>query len=92
MIRRWLDDAEPLTPGGKAITCADVLILVRRRASMFYEMLRALNREKLAVAGADRMLLRDEAAFLDLDALGRFCVLPRDDLALAEVSRARSAD
>jgi ATP-dependent helicase/nuclease subunit A len=85
LIRSWIDEAAPVIPGGRPIEEADVLILVRRRRALFYESIRALNREGLAVAGADRMVLRDEAAFLDLDALGRFCLMPEDDLALAEV-------
>lgn len=85
LIRHWIEAKAPLTPGGRAIGCGDVLILVRRRSALFYETIRALNREHLAVAGADRMVLRDEPAFLDLDALGRFCAMPQDDLALAEV-------
>ncbi len=69
----------------RAIDAGDVLILVRQRGAMFYEMQRALNREHLPVAGSDRMMLHDETAYQDLDALGRFCLLPADDLALAEV-------
>jgi ATP-dependent helicase/nuclease subunit A len=85
LIRRWLNEATPIYHGGPAIGCGDILVLVRRRGALFYEVIRELNRENLPVAGADRMILNEEAAFLDLDALGRFCLLPEDDLALAEV-------
>jgi len=87
-IRVWLEEGAPLAASGeaaRAITPGDILILVRQRGALFYEMLRALNRARLPVAGTDRMVMREEAAFLDLDALGRFCLLPEDDLALAEV-------
>ncbi|MFZ1991601.1 MAG: double-strand break repair helicase AddA, partial [Alphaproteobacteria bacterium] len=88
-IRTWLDSSA-LVHGedGKALRAiepGDVLILVRQRGAMFYEMQRALNREGLPVAGSDRMMLHDETAYLDLDALARFCLMPADDLALAEV-------
>ena len=75
------DDGKTL----RAMSAGDVLILVRQRGAMFYEMQRALNRERLPVAGSDRMMLHDETAYHDLDALGRFCLSPSDDLALAEV-------
>lgn len=84
-IRAWLEAASPLYEGGPPIGCGDVLILVRRRDALFFEAIRALHRAGLAVAGADRMILGEEAAFLDLEALARFCLLPEDDLALAEV-------
>ncbi|HXZ68790.1 MAG TPA: double-strand break repair helicase AddA, partial [Alphaproteobacteria bacterium] len=88
-IRAWLDRGTPLAAGAgeaaRAIEPGDVLILVRQRGAMFYQMQRALNREGLPVAGSDRMMLHEETAYLDLDALARFCLMPADDLALAEV-------
>lgn len=85
LIREWLENAAPLFEGGPAISCGDVLVLVRRRDALFFETIRALHRAGLPVAGADRMILAEEPAYLDLDALARFCLLPEDDLALAEV-------
>jgi ATP-dependent helicase/nuclease subunit A len=61
----------------------DVLILVRRRGVLFEEILRALKRAEVPVAGADRLKLSGHIAFDDLVALARFCLYPDDDLTLA---------
>ncbi len=75
----WLDSkARRATPG-------DVLILVRRRNALFHALARALKRVGVPVAGVDRMVLPDQTAVRDLLALGRFLLLPEDDLSLAEV-------
>lgn len=61
----------------------DVLVLVRRRKALFEEVLRALKRRGVPVAGADRLSLSAHIVFDDLLALGRFCLFPTDDLTLA---------
>ncbi|TCS18363.1 double-strand break repair helicase AddA [Caulobacter sp. BK020] len=61
----------------------DVLVLVRRRKALFEEILRALKRRGVPVAGADRLSLSAHIVFDDLLALGRFCLFPDDDLTLA---------
>jgi ATP-dependent helicase/nuclease subunit A len=61
----------------------DVLILVRRRGALFEEILRALKRAELPVAGADRLSLSGHIIFDDLLALARFALYPRDELTLA---------
>ncbi len=61
----------------------DVLILVRRRRALFEEILRALKRCGVPVAGADRLSLSQHIAFDDLVALARFIQFPGDDLTLA---------
>ena len=61
----------------------DVLILVRRRKALFEEILRALKRRDVPVAGADRLSLSAHIVFDDLLALARFCLFPDDDLTLA---------
>ena len=53
----------------------DVLILVRRRNALFDEIIRALKRAGVPVAGADRLKLSEHGAFEDLLALGRFVLL-----------------
>jgi ATP-dependent helicase/nuclease subunit A len=47
----------------------DVLALVRKRGAMFRELIKAFKRAGLPVAGADRMVLRDELAVQDCLAL-----------------------
>ncbi|NJO67771.1 MAG: hypothetical protein HC826_02295 [Rhodospirillales bacterium] len=47
--------------------------------------MRALKLHDVAVAGVDRMVLTEQIAVMDLIALGRFVLLPTDDLTLATV-------
>ena len=47
------------------------------------EMIRQLMERDIPVAGADRMVLLDQIAIADLVALGRFALLPEDELNLA---------
>ncbi len=61
----------------------DVLALVRKRGAMFRELIKAFKRAGLPVAGADRMVLRDELAVEDCLALMRVALDPSDDLSLA---------
>jgi len=63
----------------------DVLILVRQRGPLFEAVIRALKREAVAVAGADRLVLIEHIAVMDLLVLGDALLLPDDDLALATV-------
>ncbi len=84
-IRRWLDDREILVSAGRPIRADDIMILVRRRGIFAEAMIRALKLREVPVAGADRMALVDQLAVMDLMALGRFALLPDDDLTLAEV-------
>ena len=65
----------------------DVLILVRRRNTLFHEIIRALKREGVPVGGADRLKLSEHIAFQDLLAIGRFARFPADDLTLAALLR-----
>jgi ATP-dependent helicase/nuclease subunit A len=63
----------------------DVLILVRQRGPLFEAVIRALKREGIPVAGADRLVLTEHIAVMDLLVLGDALLLPDDDLALATV-------
>lgn len=84
-IRGWLDTKEMLAGRGRPIEPGDILILVRRRNAFVGEMVRHLKRLDVPVAGADRMVLTEQMAVMDLMALGRFVLLPEDDLTLATV-------
>ncbi len=68
---------------GRPITEGDILVLVRRRTGFVEELVRALKALGIPVAGVDRMVLTDQLAVMDLVALGRFLLLPEDDLTLA---------
>lgn len=84
-IGSWLGAGEILASQGRPIRASDILILVRRREPMVEVLIRALKREGIGVAGADRMVLTEQLAVMDLLALCRFLLLPEDDLTLATV-------
>jgi ATP-dependent helicase/nuclease subunit A len=58
---------------------------VRQRGALFEAIIRALKDAQVAVAGADRLLLADHIAVMDLMVLADALLLPSDDLALATV-------
>jgi ATP-dependent helicase/nuclease subunit A len=91
-IGGWLDDGATLPESGKPIQPGDIMILVRRRNEFAREMIRKLMDHGVPVAGADRMVLMDQIAIADLVALGRFALLPEDDLTLAELLRSPLID
>jgi len=76
---------ERLESRGRTVRAGDILVLVRRRGPLVEDLVRELKSLKVAVAGADRMVLTDQMAVMDLMALGRFLLLPDDDLTLATV-------
>jgi ATP-dependent helicase/nuclease subunit A len=84
-IKAWLDSDELLASEGRKISAGDILILVRRRDPFTAPMIRALKRAKIEVAGADRMLLLQQIAAMDLVTLADVLLMPEDDLSLAVV-------
>jgi len=79
----WEIDPQTKEPRLRPMQAGDVLALVRTRGAMFRELIKAFKRAGLPVAGADRMILRDELAVEDCLALMRVALDPADDLALA---------
>ncbi len=77
-VKRWI--ARGRKPG-------DVLVLVRQRGPLFEAIIRALKNASIPVAGADRLVLTEHIAVMDLMALADCLLLPDDDLALASVLR-----
>ncbi|MEQ1617703.1 MAG: double-strand break repair helicase AddA [Terricaulis sp.] len=67
----------------RPLRAGDVLALVRTRGPLFRELIKAFKRAGLPVAGADRMVLREELAVEDCLALLRVALDPADDLSLA---------
>jgi len=75
-VKRWM------THGARA---GDVLVLVRQRGPLFEAIIRALKDLHVPVAGADRLVLTEHIAVMDLMVLADALLLPDDDLALATV-------
>ncbi|MFQ5985723.1 MAG: UvrD-helicase domain-containing protein, partial [Alphaproteobacteria bacterium] len=86
-IGEWLEQAEMLESKGRPVRPGDIMVLVRRRSGFVEELVRALKQLEVPVAGVDRMVLTDQLPVMDLVALGRFLLLPEDDLTLATVLR-----
>ena len=84
-LRRLIDARTPIWHGDelRAMSEGDVLILVRRRNTLFHEIIAACKSEGLEIAGADRLRLGGEMAVRDLTALLSFLATPEDDLSLA---------
>ncbi len=84
-IARMINDKEILEAKGRPIEPGDVMVLVRRRSGFVEDLVRALKELEINVAGVDRMVLTEQMAVMDLIALGKFLLLPEDDLTLATV-------
>jgi len=69
----------------RGLKAGDVLVLVRQRGPLFEAIIRALKNAEIPVAGADRLVLTEHIAVMDLMALADSVLLPDDDLALASV-------
>lgn len=90
LARKIAAEAARLIREGDAATGArfdagDIMVLVRSRNALFEAVIRALKFAGVPVAGADRIVLTDHIAVMDLMALARFVLLPSDDLTLATV-------
>ena len=88
-IRDWIKNQKPIFDRDldttRPVQAGDVLILVRQRSDFFDAVIRNLKTEGVAVAGADRLKLKDAIVVKDLLSLARFTLLPSDSLSLAEV-------
>ena len=86
-IASWLEQGEPVAPGGRPMRAGDIMILLPRRSGRAFipRVIAALKQAGVPVAGIDRMTLAEELAVMDLAAIGDFVLLPEDDLTLATV-------
>jgi len=78
-VRKAVDDG--------AACYGDILVLVRQRGELFEAIIRALKNQNVDVAGADRLMLTEHIAVMDLMALADALLLAEDNLALATVLR-----
>jgi ATP-dependent helicase/nuclease subunit A len=81
----WLERRDRLPDKAQPIRAGDILILVRRRGALFEAIIRALKNAGVPVAGADRLVLGEHIAVMDLMALADCLLTPDDDLSLAAV-------
>jgi ATP-dependent helicase/nuclease subunit A len=86
-IKDWLERRVALPGRKEAIKPGDIMILLPRREPFAGEIIRKLKDRGVPVAGADRIKLTEQIAVMDLIALGRFALLPEDDLNLAALLR-----
>ena len=88
-LKTWIDTKEPIYDRSlkhtRPMQAGDILILVRQRNDFFDAVIRNLKSHGVAVAGADRLKLKDSIAVKDLLSLAKFTLLQQDDLSLAEV-------
>jgi ATP-dependent helicase/nuclease subunit A len=86
-VKEWIRRGDLVGEGEKRhpARAGDILVLVRQRGALFNAIIYELKRENIAVAGADRLMLTEHIAVMDLMALADALLLPDDDLALASV-------
>jgi ATP-dependent helicase/nuclease subunit A len=84
-VRGWIACGEGVWEKGvlRPMCAGDVLVLVRQRGPLFRQLLKTFKRAGFPVAGADRMVLKDELAVEDCLTLLRVAVDPSDDLSVA---------
>jgi len=84
-VKTWLRRGDLVGDGDQRhpLRAGDILILVRQRGALFEAIIRALKNEDVAVAGADRLVLTEHIAVMDLLVLADAILHPLDDLALA---------
>ncbi len=86
-IKDWTDGRTRLPGHDEPIKPGDIMILMPRREPFASEIIRQLKERGIAVAGADRIRITQQIAVMDLIALGRFALLPEDELNLAALLR-----
>lgn len=82
-IQELLSSGRILPSTQHLIQPKDILILVRKRTQFNRFLIQELKNAGIPVAGADRFILTDHIAVMDLLALGEFLILPNNDLMLA---------
>ena len=69
----------------RPVRYGDFMFLVQKRAGIVEEFIRACKEINVNVSGMDRLKMLEQIAVQDLISLGKFLLLPKDNLSLAEV-------
>ncbi len=84
-IKNMVERKEILKSKNRPIEYGDFMFLVQQRNVFVEEFVRACKEIGVNVAGVDKLKLLEQIAVQDLISLGKFLLLPTDDLSLAEV-------
>lgn len=84
-IKDMVESKELLVSKNRPLQYGDFMFLVQQRNSFVEEFVRACKDIGVNVSGVDKLKLLDQIAVQDLISLGKFLLLPSDDLSLAEV-------
>ncbi|MBR6663295.1 MAG: double-strand break repair helicase AddA, partial [Alphaproteobacteria bacterium] len=84
-IYKMVSSQELLVSQNRPLKYQDFMILVQRRNSFVEELVRECKQIGVNIAGADKIKLLEQIAIQDLVSLGKFVLLPEDDLSLAEI-------
>jgi len=84
-IKKMVSGGEILVSQNRPLRFSDFMLLVQRRNGFVEEFVRACKNCGVEVAGVDKIKLLEQIAVQDLVSLGKFLLLPTDDLTLAEV-------
>lgn len=83
-IKKMVASGELLASKNRPLRYGDFMFLVQQRNAFVEEFVRACKDIGVKVAGVDKLKLLEQIAVQDLISLGRFLLLPNDDLSLAE--------
>ena len=84
-IKSMVEGHEILESKHRPLCYGDFMVLVQRRNSFVEDFVKACKSANVNICGADKLKLLTQIAVQDLISLGRFLLLPEDDLSLAEV-------
>ncbi len=84
-IKQMVSSGEILQSKQRPVQYSDFLILVRSRGAFCEEFIRECKNLNINISGIDRIKLMEQIAVQDLVSLGKFLLMPEDDLSLAEV-------
>lgn len=84
-IKSIVENGEILESKNRPLHYGDFMVLVQRRNSFIEDFVRECKKVGVAITGVDKIKLLEQIAVEDMLSLGRFLLLPEDDLSLAEV-------